>query len=398
MAIAERTVAPADWLQPMISAVAETPRPERNYDLLSGYVAGLAQSHPTVVDSFKSLAAESHDLAPSFPLVCAQLGITPSDVQVAIGAIKRHLLSPWRLNSWAHAWKLDQIPDTSLAPLIDALLDHSAEGYGQAAELMSRISHDAGDRLDGFAPQIAKLAANSTRWRVSEARRLRDPVMVSYYFEVIVGRMLAKGRGDPAARATALALAQAVASGVDDTWVKPVLPALLSGFAEIAWPLLGQAALSSEQRHRLGYILGDPISGLRDSNPPLLSLPEDALLAWCHAYPDRAPAFAAQYLPLLTHWKDDDAEIGFHPLMIKLLDEFGCREDVQKAVWTNMHTYGWSGSSATYYTLYEKPLSTLSRHRQPGLRRWAKRTLRGLRHAIDRETRRDQERDVLYDL
>ena len=41
--------------------------------------------------------------------------------------------------------------------------------------------------------------------------------------------------------------------------------------------------------------------------------------------------------------------------MMRLLDEFGDRDDVRRYLTQNMHTFGWCGSLTSYYALYEEP-------------------------------------------
>ena len=262
---------------------------------------------------------------------------------------------------------------------------------------MGSLSHNASEKLEEFAPQIVKVARNATRWTLMEEERIRDSVMLRYHFEVIIGWMLEKGREDPDARATALSLSKALAEGGDGTWVKPVLPLLFSNFPEIAWPLVGEAIVSDErQATRLGYTIAEPISGAPNSIAAVLSLPVDTLFAWCHAHPDRAPAFAARHLPVLCLQDEDASKAALHPVMARLLDEFGTRKDVQEAVAINVHTYSWTGSSANYYKPYEETFSRMSDDpdRPSSLRRWAKRMLRELREAISHATVRDQEMEA----
>ena len=76
-AIAELADSPTEWLEPLINAIQETPEDERNYDLLSGFIMGLAEGHPSDVDVFKQRAVRSGELAPAFLRVCLQFGITP---------------------------------------------------------------------------------------------------------------------------------------------------------------------------------------------------------------------------------------------------------------------------------------------------------------------------------
>ena len=396
VAVGERSASETEWLEPMVQALLEAPESERNYDLLSGYVTALAVRHRDVVNAFKSRVAQSPDLAPALPLICARLGVTPPDVRLAIHALKQGHLQPWRLTRWARLRRLDAVPAARVASLLDTMLDLSAQAYAEAVEMMGYLSHNGVEKLGEFAAQITKVARNATRWRLMEGQRVRDAVMLRYHFEVIVGRTLEKGREDSDARDTAQALSKALAEGGDGTWVKPVLPTLLSKFPKIAWPLVGEAIISDKREAtRLGYIIGEPISGVPKSIAAILNLPEDILFDWCHAHPDRAPAFAARYLPILSSQHEDLSEAALHPVMARLLDKFGTRKDVQDAVSINMHTYAWSGSSANHYRPYEELFSKLCDHSQSGVKRWARRMVRELRRAISQETMRDQEREAL---
>ena len=108
-----------------------------------------------------------------------------------------------------------------------------------------------------------------------------------------------------------------------------------------------------------------------------------------------APAFLAQCVPLLSK-EDDAADIGrLHPIMSRLLDEFGEREDVQLAFASNLHTYGWSGSSATHYSAYREPFEQLRSHRNPQVRQWAEKLGREVDRSITNETTRARERRAM---
>lgn len=389
LAVGERSQSETEWLEPMVEALIEVPESERDYSLLSGYVTGLAENHPDMVSAFKSRAARSADLAPTLPLICAKLGITQPDVRLAIQAIRDGHLSPWRLTRWGVFGELAALPATTVASLLDAMFDLNAKGYAAAVELMGHLSHNAPERLEEFTLQIVKVARNAPSGKVMRAEGIRDTTMLRYRFEVMVGRMLEKGRDDPDARATALALSKTLAEGGGGTWVKPVLSMLLSEFPEIAWPLIGEAIASDERMAtRLGQIIAEPISGVPDSIPAILALPVGTLFAWCHAHPDQAPAFAARHFPVLSGQDEDDSETALHPVVARLLDEFGTREDVQEAVETNVHTYFWTGSPVNYYKPYEETFSRISEDpdRPSGLRRWARRMLRDLRQAIGHAT------------
>ena len=380
-AVAGHADSPLDWLEPLIAAVVETPERERNYDLLSGYVAGIAEDCTDIVEALKQRAAQSSELAPALPLICWRLGITASDIDLVIDALRAGRLRPLALMRWTSGGVLAKVPAPSVAPLIDVMLDHGAEGFEVALGLMESCARGTPGKIAGFRPQIRKSVENFTRWK-----QLRKQQGAAADFELIVHWMLEQGRGDGDARATAFALAMALVNDEDDSgedFIEPMVPMLLSDFPEIAWPLIGQAIVSDQQQAwRLTRVLRGRRPADGESNPIILSLPEDTLFAWCHAHPDRAPAFAAGVVPVLAGSELEASERSLHPVMIRLLDEFGDREGVLQAVLGNMRTFSWSGSLASRFALYEEPLRTLRDHPKPKVRRWAAATLRALATTI----------------
>ena len=403
VAIAELASSPRKWLDPIVEAVVGTPKSERNYDLLSGFLLGLSKSHPQVVEEFKRRAAVSSELAPAFPQICSRLGVTSSDIEIAVGALQSGLLPAYRLTRWGYGQALADIPPTAAAHLFDSMLNHSAEAFSVAVDLMGMYVYGASAKLEHLRPQIRKIASNASLWMQTPDQRAYFTQMSDLHFEQIMTWMLGKGRQDPDASATALALGRALCDvdGLGDgLFAKgPILSKLLSGFPEVVWPLVGEAiAANDAQALRLRFILGDTFSVERDREPTILSLPDDALFAWCHARPDYAPAFAATILPVLSSHGAGGPEQSLHPAMIRLLDEFGQREDVRQAVGQNIFTFMWSGSTTTYFARYEEPLSSLLEHPEPRLRRWAKDMIRQLRMAAESARNEDDEWEARWEV
>ena len=109
VALAGHADSPSDWLAPIIAAVVETPENERNHDLLSGYIAGIAEDCPDIVEALKQRATLSPDLAPALPLICWRLGITSSDIGLVIDALRADLLPPLALMQWTSGGVLAEV-------------------------------------------------------------------------------------------------------------------------------------------------------------------------------------------------------------------------------------------------------------------------------------------------
>ena len=417
--LAQSAPSPLEWLEPIVQAVVGLPAPKRNYDLLFGFVASLPVQFQDEGEAFRARAIGSPDLAPAFPKICRRAGLTQQDIARAIGALDQGTLVPWDLHHWAYAWVLDKVPPAAVALLLDSMLDHSAPSFVLAVTILGRILADEGETaetsrpdrytLTDFRPQVLKMARNACRWSRTESNPPPslagsgiDLNVAQSYFEKVVSSMLAQGREDSDARATALALAQALANGDHRGWLDPrsgqptaVLTRMLDGFPEIVWPLIGAAIVANRRfESRMRYVLGRPYKFGRDIRPPILDLPEETLFVWCHANPERAPAFVAKCVPILSTEGDDADDRLFHPVVRRLLEEFGERDDVCQAFESNIHTYGWFGSAATHYARLREPLEQLLNHPKPRVRQWAEKMRGQIARCIARETIRDEEREA----
>ena len=388
--IGARIDSPEDWLQRIATVLRQLPDDDRNFDLLSGFVKGLSERDPDAVETCKRQVAESTDLAPALPSICSRLGLVDSDIQLAIVALRAGVLPPWPLRHWAMGGVLSALPPGSLAPLFDELRGHGTEGLLVATELLGMLSHGAQQRLEDLRPQLIELATS-----IVGSELTRQSAMVAHHLKTIFKWLLAKGRGDRDALTLALTVSRAMAAEQVSRHtldlLSPLLPDLLSGFPEIAWPLIGQRMLEPTiSAWQLRRVLTGASSRARgDAEPPILSLPPDTLFAWCAAYPHEAPVCAAGVLPILA---PDDAEsnaLSLHPLLLRLLDQFGDRKDVLDAADANIHSFIWVGSLTTYFARYRGPLATLRDHPIPRVARWANRM--GLQ--LDREIAQAQAHD-----
>ena len=392
-AVATCVESPLELLESITEGVEEVPRANRNHDLLCGYVAGIMADYPDAVETLKLRMAKSHEFAPVLPRVCLQGRITTSDVELVVAALRAGRLRASDLRSWR--WDAGNVSSSTIAMLFDAMLDQGGEALNEAAELLVTYIHSSPDRLDDLRRPVVRLVQDV----IQPGRRGRIDL---YVFQEIVKWMLDKGRQDSDASAIALLLARALIESREydaERTLEPLVPMLLSGFPEITWSLIGSAIVSDHAfAMRMEFVLGDHFGFDGVRNPAILCLPEDALFAWCHGNPDRAPAFAATVVPVLTPSRED-AERSLHPIMAQLIDEFGDRKNVLGAIDRNiMHNFSWRGSLTTYYALYRKPLHTLLDHPKPEVGRWATHMLHRLDHEIENARSHDEEEDAKSEL
>ena len=418
-ALAECAPTPLTWLEPIVQAVKGVPASNRSYDLLSGFVARLPEKFQDEVEELKMRAIESPDLVSAFPVICERVGLRQEDIDRAIDALYRRVLAPWDLRHWAFIGVLRKVPPFKVALLLDAMLDHSAPSFALAVTILGRILDDEGDenkkvcsgshffKIADFRPQLLKMIQNAGRWSTTD---FKPPTqgqqsgiqldMVEYHFEEIMHMMLAKGREDSDACKTVLELARTLVQGDNHDLFYPaknkptsVLGRMLTGYPDIVWPIVGGAIMENPRfANHMRYFLGQPYILKRDFSPPILDVPEDILFAWCHANPDGAPAFMAQCAPFLSNEDGDIDSASLHPVMSRLLDEFGERNDVHEALEGHIQPYHWVDSCAGHYARLEKIFQQLETHSNPRVRQWAEKMRLRVAQSFKRETILDEER------
>ncbi len=393
-ALAESMDSGDDWLEPIIQAIEQTEEAERSYNLLVGFVRGIADQQPAVVEDLKQRAANCPLLTPALPMLCSIDGFTSSDIVLMVATLQNGQLSPRRL-TWAIVGPgLWNVPPKVISPLLDAMLHHSGEGFAQALDLLGHHVYSDHNRLEAFRPQIRTIAENALCW---PWRNLRGTDMASHHFKDIILWMLEQGPDDPDASAVVLALSKA-AAGIQDYdrthALKLVLPILLSRFPEVTWPLIGSAIVQGDPRQYSPFksLLSEPLwRRYGESTAPILNLPEDTLFAWCRAHPNRAPAFAAKTVPFLGVDSDSDNGLCVHPIMIRLIEEFGDCKNVTDAVYSSMGSKVWIGTEESLWAVYRQPLEELLANSSPNIRRWAKATLRRMERESQDAHGRDEE-------
>ena len=396
--LAKQAATPLDWLKPIQEAVTAAPEDRRNYGLLVGFMTGLADSYPEAIDRFKRDAIVSKIFAPALIMVTASIGISESDVQLVIGCLRDGTIEPDTLVNWTMGRALDELPPQIVAPLFDQMLAMDGIAYSVALDLMGMYVHDAHEKIENLRPQLKLAAANLDRRHKKPGSQ-----MDAHHFEELIGWLLGKGWDDPDARSVALTLANHLARDTDGEakeLIKPLLPKLLSEFSGVVWPVLSQAIGSRDKLRswQMQSALGDPYSLGDRKNPPILCLPEDVLFAWCQAQPEVGPAFVASVASVLASKDASAPNQEFHPIIRRLLDEFGDREDVLRHIEQNMHSFGWMGSVTSYFALYQVPLKSLENHPKGPVRRWSKKMLTSIALHINDARDDDDEQQAHWDI
>ena len=406
--LAQCIASPNDWLDLILSALESVPSDEQDPQLLAGYLRGLANSDSEIVHAAKQKVAQSQNLRHHLPYICSSLGVRSSDVGIVTSILRDDDFPVQYLEHWTRG-ELDCLGGDVLSPLMTALMQHSTDGYWICVKMVYRYMEATDKNTVKSCISIRNLVENYAHWG---ARTGYGQTMDDYYFERVMGRVLDKGRGDQDARFASLSLATEFVrshgpdlgntNGDDRLWrrgrLDSLLRRLLLEFPDIVWPLVGGAIVSDKVvAWRIAWTLGTASDIHRQEEPVVLSLPEDALMAWCRAHIDAAPAFACTVVPILAGVSMEGGERSLHPLMTRLLNEFGSIESVQDAVIANMYRCTYVGSMATHFAAYIPVFRSLEAHPNVEVQRWAVRSVRALRNVVEEERRRDEEEAMELD-
>ena len=89
-------------------------------------------------------------------------------------------------------------------------------------------------------------------------------------------------------------------------------------------------------------------------------------------------------LPFLASTDNGNSILCVHPVMIRLLEDFGDREDIIRAIDSSMCTGAFSGSMSAFYERNLEPVKRLLEHSNKNVRRWAKKVLRRIQGLVER--------------
>ena len=382
--LAERASDPLYWKQQAMEAFESIAGDEREPGFLIGYIKGLEKRSPEKFRNFKLEASESPVFAPLLPRLTSYSGIGSEDVDIVIKALRAGLIPPEEMSGWIYEESLSELPVGDAASLFDTLLkSEDSPFFGVALDLIRSYADEKKELLECLRPQL-RLAAG---YPSIGKERMIDELSHMHSYETLMTWIISKGSEDADARAVAIVIIKQLSvhsfSFNDEQAVRRLLPAILSNFAEIVWPLIGQAIQENPAKAGWFSMLLREGSVFGDQPAPILSIPENTLFGWCYANPKIGPEFLARAVPALKENGQEAAPAEFHPIIKRLLDEFGQEEDLLKGLKESIITSTWSGPLEIYFVRYKEPMRGLREHEKEAVRRWARKMLDYIDNAVN---------------
>lgn len=374
--LAGNTSDPFYWKQQLMEAFESVADAERDPGFLIGYMKGLEKRNPEEFRNFKLDASESSVFAPILPRLIPYSGIGSEDVDIVIKALHAGLIPPEEMNGWLYEGSLSELPPGDAASLFDTLLkSEDSPFFGVALDLIRSYADEKKELLECLRPQL-RLAAG---YPSIGKEKMVDELSHTHSYETLMNWIISKGSEDVDARAVAITTVKQLSvhslSFNDEQAVRRLLPAILSNFAEIVWPLIGQAIQENPAKMGWFSMLLREGSVFGNQPAPILSIPENTLFGWCYANPKIGPEFLARAVPVLKENAQEAVPVEFHPIIRRLLDEFGQEEDVLDGLKESIETFTWSGPLEIYFARYKEPMRSIREHEKETVRRWARKML-----------------------
>jgi hypothetical protein len=270
------------------------------------------------------------------------------------------------------------------------LFSYGGEGYEVVFDLMYDLADNNEERKKSVYPIIKECV-----YRLGVGKTERNSFDHYKWFETISKIISDPSEGDLAKFVNASLIASITwqnSYNLDHDAQKLYSVLLTVHFTNV-WPDLSRALLSADDEYIKFYglkqILGSHIGGIGPAVGILFLGDTDQIFAWCGRNKPLAPARLAELVPIFdnnntdyTHW---------HPVALRLLDEFGEINEVRSNLSANMGTYSWTGSIVPLLEAKKDLFNAISSHNKKDISDWAASYITYLDADIQREKNRDEE-------
>lgn len=139
------------------------------------------------------------------------------------------------------------------------------------------------------------------------------------------------------------------------------------------WKELSTALLSTEEDYvkffGLKHIIGSQIGGVGRSVGVLFEGDINSIFKWCENNKPLAPSRLAELIPIFDNTNTDYAK--WHPITLRLINEYGDIKEVLSNLSSNMGTYSWTGSVVPFLESKIELFKQLIDHKIELVREWA---------------------------
>jgi len=370
-----------------LEVISQIPQKERNFTVLGGFVAN---SSDEIKKEFYSRLFQSSEYSNQlfYFLSIDKSGKEYFDLLFQL--IDNNVYNVNSFYAFTYSNTLTQLSLEELNTLSEKLFAYGDDGYAVVFDLYADLSY--GDEAKKksltsiFKKCILKLGFNRKFKRQLDDYKWTEAIsfIISDEKEVDFAKFINKSVIDSITWENSYHL---------DHYIQRVYEILLKVHFNKIWKDLSDALLSSEENYitfyGLKHILGSHIGGVGRSVGVLFDGDIDSIFSWCGGNKPLAPARLAELTPIFDNNNTDYAK--WHPVALRLIDEYGAIEEVRSHLNSNMGTYSWTGSVVPFLESKKELFKQLTNHKTESVREWATSYIGYLDKDIEAEKNRDAE-------
>ena len=370
-----------------LEVILKIPIKERNYTVLGGFIAN---SDEAIKKEFYSDLFQSRDFSCQlfYFLSIDKTGNQYFDLLFEL--IDNNICELSNFYSYGYSNVLSQFSLEELEVFSERLFAYNEEGYALVSDLYFDLGYGDEAKKKSLIP-IYKKCIFKLGFNRKFNRQLDD-----YKWSEAIALIISNEKEVDFAQFINKAVIESISwenSYHLDHYIQSTYEILLKIHFNSIWKDLSQALLSTDEDYikfyGLKHILGSHIGGVGRSVGVLFEGDLNSIFDWCEHNKPLAPSRLAELTPIFDNKNTDYQK--WHPVALRLIDEFGDIKDVLSHLSSNMGTYSWSGSVVPFLKSKKELFKQISNHRIENVRDWANSNIGYLDKDIEREQNRDAE-------
>lgn len=370
-----------------LEIISQIPQEERNYAVLGGFIVN---SSAEIKKDFYSRLYQSSEFNRQLFYFLSIDKSGKEYFELLFHLIDNKVYDVNSFYTFTYSNALAQLSLEELNSFSEKLFTYSDDGYAVVFDLFADLSYGDEAKKKALMPIckkcIIKLGFNRKFKRQLDDHKWTEAIsfILSDEKEVDFAKFINKSIIDSITWENSYHL---------DHYVQQVYEILLKVHFNSIWKDLSDALLSNEELYikfyGLKHILGSHIGGVGRSIGVLFDGDINSIFKWCKENKPLAPTRLAELVPIFDNNNTDYAK--WHPIALRLIDEYGEIKEVLSHISSNMGTYSWTGSVVPLLKSKRELFKQLTNHKTELVSEWATSYIGYLDKDIEVEKNRDAE-------
>lgn len=370
-----------------LEVISQIPNEERNFTVLGGFIAN---SSDEIKKKFYSKLFQSSDFNRQLFYFLSIDKSGKEYFELLFCLVNDNVCDLDSFYNLSYSNALTQLSLEELNSFSEKLFTYGDDGYAVVFDLFADLSYGDEVKKEELVPIckkcIIKLGFNRKFKRQLDDYKWTEAILfiISDYKEIDFAKFINKSVIESISWENSYHL---------DHNIQRVYEILLKVHFNSIWTDLSNALLSSDENYikfyGLKHILGSHIGGVGRSVGVLFDGDINSIFSWCADNEPLAPTRLAELIPIFDNNNTD--YVNWHPVAIRLIDEYGDIKEVLNHLSSNMGTYTWMGSVVPFLESKKELFNQLTNHKTQLVKDWATSYLDYLDKDIEREKNRDEE-------